>query len=165
MSDTCIHFALISIDIYRYRLMDMSAEIGEAHYGKARSSFAEQTQSLGIQIHYNCLAALEAGHTCGTVFKFRPYVTNAMDHILITRRMEVFKFDSTWRKGIYNARRYLLKRIETTDGLDWASVGVFEIVGIARPLEKIYARDVRGRGIIQEHTKRMFTWTEDMHQM
>ncbi len=125
----------------------------------------EQTHSLGIQIHYNCLFALDSGHVCAPGIKLTTFARYSMNHIFIDKKMHVYKYCGVHRQGVFDAKRYLLKRIETEDGFDWASVGVFEVVGISRLSEKINARDVRGRAIICRDKKRMITWTHDMQHM
>ena len=149
----------------RHRLMDLTAEIAESHYGRARKSFKEQTQSLGLQIHYNSLFAMQSGHACRWWVKMRSYAKNGMDHAFIDKNMHVYKYLCPFRANVYQAKRYLLKRLSTDDGFDWATVGVFEIVGISQIIEKINASDVRGRAIICQDKKRMYTWTEDLQHM
>ena len=145
--------------------MTLTAEIAEAHYGKARRSYAEQTHSIGLQIHYNRMLAMETGHTCSPTFKFRPYGKSHMDYAVVDRSMHCYRYYGVATRGFYNVKRYLLSRLDTNDDLEWATVGVFKVVGIQEHTEKLAIKDVRGRGVIQKGKARFLIWTRDMQDM
>ena len=116
-------YGIITVDNYRYRLHELTAEIGEAHYGDVRLSYAETVQSVGLQIHWNMSVALMYGHKCANVFRFQPYKHNKMDHIIVDKRMHCYQVMSATNTH-YLVRRYLCQKVIDDGNLDlkWSTV-------------------------------------------
>ena len=146
---------------------ELTAEIAEAHYGVARESYAEQTHSIGIQIHTNMAFGLMCGHLCRLGFQFSPFTSELkMEHVVVDRKMRCFKYEEEWRHGLYKVRRYHCSKLKVDDGLDldWGSVGVYRVHSVSKIVQYIEAKDVRGKGIITKD-QILFVWTEDLHNL
>ncbi len=147
---------------------EITAEVGEAHYGKARVSYAEQTPNIGLQIHTNMNIAVLGGHACASRFSFTKYLPGRMDHILVDRNKHCYQVQQkdTSPENKYTVKRYLCHKYETLDdlNLNWADAGIYKVVGVAPKVTKVHINDIRGRGIMDQQ-QRLYIWTEDMHDM
>ncbi len=144
---------------------ELTAEIAEAHYGDARMAYAETVSSVGLQIHWNMSVALMAGHPCRNLFTFQPFRKNKMDHILVDRNMHCYQV--TWAaKTHYMGRRYICQKLHADGNLDlkWHTVGIFYVVAMEKKPVKIEAKNIRGRGILDDKN-RLFVWTRDMQDL
>ncbi len=91
----------------KYPLGVISAERAEAFYGVNRRSFAEQSASIGKQIHINTLLASRRGHACQTQFKFSPKLRETdMDHLMVDNTRGVFEYVGEYHdKNYFRAKK------------------------------------------------------------
>ena len=146
----------------------ITAEIAEDHFGKARVSYQEQTPNIALQIHTNMNIALLGGHACATRLSFKKYTPGKMDHILVDRYKHCYQVQhtDTMPGHKYIVRRYLCHHYQTNDdlNLNWSGAGIYKVVGVSLKQTHIKITDIRARGIM-DSKKRLYIWTPDLHEM
>ncbi len=148
----------------RYRLGVISTEKAEDFYGKNRKSFAQQTVSVGKQIHYNTLLAGLEGHACDTTFKFRPRAkAGDMDHVLVdAAKVAWYYVGDADDQDCYLAREICCVKYFTEEtGIDWDAVGIYEIVGMEEDVTLVPKSNIIAKGIIIRD-KLLNVWTKDL---
>ncbi len=158
--------ALYHLPEYRAKhpLGVLSTERAESFYGVNRRSFAEQSTSIGKQIHYNTLLAAKEGHACETQFKFQPYSKSApMDHVMVDNTRSVY----CYLRDAIASDCYVVKKVHCMpyNGLlnifPWRDAGVMRVTGISEQMQLIEKRSVIARAIITKD-KILYTWTRDL---
>ncbi len=149
----------------RYPLGVISAERAEAFYGVNRRSFAEQSASIGKQIHVNTLLAARRGHACMTQFKFKPKLKETdMDHLMVDNNRGVYWFLGNHHDPEYY--RVLKVNCMPFNGIgalfNWRDCGIMRFISASKEetsiaKSKIIARAIKTRKDV------LHVWTRDLH--
>ncbi len=148
----------------RQQLRDISAEKAEAFYGVNRRSFAEQSVSIGKQIHVNTLLAAKAGHACDYVFQFKPKRKETdMDHLVVDNERHVYSYvGEDVGSGCYRVKKVHCIPYNDLGALfNWRDCGVMRAVAVGDEEFDLDKKKVIARAVTT--TKGMlFIWTRDL---
>ncbi len=159
--------ALYHMPLWRKRhpLGEISTERAEAFYGRNRKSFAQQTTSVGKQIHVNTLLASLDGHACETRFRFKPKTKPGdMDHIMVDRKRQFWYLIETSNgdENFYLARQMYCSSHSTNDPvLNWGDCGIFKVLGMDKVAKRISKDSIIAKGILTKDSM-VHVWTRDL---
>ena len=149
----------------RHPLGVISAERAESFYGVNRRSFAEQSASIGKQIHVNTLLAAKLGHACETRFKFKAKLKDTdMDHLMVDNTRGVHYYVGELSDtNYYRVRKVNCMPYNGIGGLlNWRDVGVMRFVNVDIEETSIEKTKIIARAI-KTKTDVLHIWTRDLH--
>ncbi len=143
----------------------ITTERAESFYGVNRRSFAEQSCSIGKQIHINTLLAAQDGHACTTEFQYKPKSKDEdKDHVLIDNTRGVYYLEGLDADG----ENFRVRKVHCVpyNGLfgifSWRDAGVMRVVGAASVETVIPKKSVIAKAVVRPDNL-LFTWTRDLH--